>query len=261
MMMFHNYPTAQFDVGSIGWEDDADVHYDLGDASNDGFTLIKVQLFRGRDVTKPLAKRAQGIKLVCHMNSMMGQRVPPKDTRCYIAIPAGMEETPGAGIIVGTVEKSTDGRLDSDRVVVDYGDQHVVIKGKSVSIQGTDGSFVGVGSPRSGGAAGVTIQANDGTGAVYQTGVAATFVSGGSVSPPKSIFEMTTTKVNLMVTGGGRLMLDTADLTLTAPGTGYVVPTILILGQPKPTATIPFVSLSPTMAATNPQILFGSTTP
>lgn len=103
--MFHNKPTAQIEIASIGWEDEDDYVF-FGEDGNDGHTFIRAQLFRGRDVTKPLnPDRAQGTKILCSLNSMGGFRIPPKDTRCYVACPTGMEEVPGAPIIMGTVEK------------------------------------------------------------------------------------------------------------------------------------------------------------
>ena len=37
-----------FEPGTVGWDED-DAHADLGTATNDGNTLVKVTLFRGRD--------------------------------------------------------------------------------------------------------------------------------------------------------------------------------------------------------------------
>ncbi|MBX3218982.1 MAG: hypothetical protein KF795_00605 [Labilithrix sp.] len=103
-------PTLEY--GSIGWEDVPDYIFP-GTDDNDGHTLVRVQLFRGRDVTKPLSStRAQGIQLVAHINSLGGFRTPPHGTRCLVAIPAGMEQIPGAAMIMGIVEKSSE-RFDT----------------------------------------------------------------------------------------------------------------------------------------------------
>ncbi len=37
-----------FEPGTVGW-DDTDEHFDVGTADNDGNTLVRVTLFRGRD--------------------------------------------------------------------------------------------------------------------------------------------------------------------------------------------------------------------
>jgi hypothetical protein len=119
-----------------------------------------------------------------------------------------MENVPGAGVIFATVEKSPTTQFAADRAVVDYGDDvHVVIKGKSVSLQDPDNRFISVGTPRSGGAGGLTFQASDGTGGVIQEGVVGWFVpdSGGAVS---SILQMTPTKIECTSTSGGYWKVD-----------------------------------------------------
>lgn len=104
--MFHDSPSAQIEIGSIGWEGDADYVFP-GDAANDGHTLIRIQLFSGKDPTIPVnPKRAQGTKLVAHLNSLAGFKIPNKDARCYVAVPPGMTQVPGAAIIMGIVEPS-----------------------------------------------------------------------------------------------------------------------------------------------------------
>ena len=220
--------SAQIEIGSIGWEDD-DSHYDMGSAGNDGYTLVKVQLFRGRDFTKPLTDRAQGVRILCHINSMYGARIPDKDTRCYVAIPQGMDNVPGAGVIIGTVEKSTPkDQLATDRIVTDYGpNTHVVIKAKSVSIQSYDNEFVSVGTPRSGGTSGVTIQAKDGSGGVVQSGVVSWFVA--SAGDAKSLMQMTPTSVEIMQKDCGFIRLKSGAITNMSKGAAaYLAPGTII---------------------------------
>lgn len=173
-------------LGSIGWEDE-DEHAFLGTADNDGHTLVRVQLFSGRDTTKDLSPtRAQGYKIVCHIPDGTF-RIPPKDARCYVLLPEGMEDVPGAGIIIATVSPSPTTQFAKDRVVIDYGpNTHVVIKGKSVSMQDPAFRFISVGTPRSGGAPGVQVHLPDGTGAVWQAGSFGTFCG------PDCMMQMTT---------------------------------------------------------------------
>jgi hypothetical protein len=168
--------SAQIVMGSIGW-DDEDEHVFLGDSSNDGHTLVRVQLFDGRDHSKPLdTTRAQGTKILCHLPDGM-YRIPAKDTRCYVAIPPGMEQTPAGGVIIACVSKSPTTQFAKDRAVLDFGpDVHVVIRGKSVTMQDPEFRFLSVGSPRSGGAPGVQVHLPDGTGAAWQDGAYACFV-------------------------------------------------------------------------------------
>ncbi len=99
-LIFNNAAGAQIELGSVGWEGEDDYFFS-GEHDNDGHTLVRVQLFRGRDNTKPLGRRAQGVKIVCHV--LDGKSPPVKDARCYIAIPQGMDNVPGAGVILGTI--------------------------------------------------------------------------------------------------------------------------------------------------------------
>jgi len=159
---------VEIEIGSIGWEDEDEWYY-LGTDDNDGHTLVRVQLFSGRDITAPLnPTRAQGKKIICQIPSGM-YRIPKKDERCYVLIPKGMEAVDGAGLIIATVGKSPTTQFAADRAVLNFGDDvHVVIKGKSISLQDPDFRFVSVGSPRSGGTPGVQVHLPDGTGAVWQ---------------------------------------------------------------------------------------------
>lgn len=183
--LFHRDEGSQILMGSIGWEDESE-YYFLGKGDNDGYTLVRVQLFEGRDITKPLnPKRAQGHKIICHLSGGLF-RIPKPDTRVFIAMPKGMEHVPGAGVIFATVEKSPTTQFTADRAVLDFGaDVHVVIKGKSVTMQDPDFRFVSVGTPRSGGTPGVQVHLPDGTGAAWQDGAYACFVQAGMLMQMK----------------------------------------------------------------------------
>lgn len=218
--MFHDAETPLIEIGSIGWEDEEDYVFQ-GSDDNDGHTLIRVQLFRGRDPTRPLSPtRAQGIKMIAHINGG-SFRIPPKNTRCYIVCPAGMEHMPGAAFIIGTVEKSPTTQFSPDRVVMDFGpDVHVVIKGKSVTLQDPEFRFVSVGSPRSGGAPGVQVHLPDGTGAAWQAGAFCTFVT------DQSMMQMTSSTIELWQ--------KTGNTTVLKMGSGEfmtIAPTNKMMGQ------------------------------
>lgn len=178
-LVFGNDSGSQILMGSIGWENEED-YYFLGTDANDGHTLIRVQLFDGRDYSQPLnPDRAQGHRIVCHISGGIF-RIPPKDTRVFVAVPRGMEHVPGAGVIFATVEKNPTTQFTADRAVIDFGpDVHVVIKGKSVSLQDPDFRFLSVGTPRSGGGPGVQVHLPDGTGAAWQDGAFGCFVRAG----------------------------------------------------------------------------------
>jgi hypothetical protein len=197
---------AQILLGSVGWEDEDD-YYFLGADDNDGHTLVRVQLFEGRDFTKPLnPDRAQGHKIICHLSGGLF-RIPKKDTLVHVSIPKGMEHVVGAGVIFATIERSPSSQFAQDRAVMDFGDDtHLIIKGKSVSLQDPDNRFLTVGTPRSGGAAGLTFQAKDGTGGIIQEGVVGWFVSQDGAA--KTILQMTPSKVECTSTSGGYWKVD-----------------------------------------------------
>jgi len=206
---------AQIVTGTVGWEGDAEF-VDFGTDENKGYTFVKVQLFDGmRDTTKPLTPElGQGTKIICHLSGSLF-RIPKKGTRVFVAIPDGMENVTGAGVIFATIEKSPTSQFAKDRVVVDYGsDVHVVIRGKSVALQSTENDFVSVGTPRSGGAAGVTISCSSGTGAVFQAKVASLFVASGGAA--KTCLQMTDSHVECMSDSGGMWKLDGDFYTLGA---------------------------------------------
>ncbi len=191
----------QIVMGTIGWEGEAEYCF-FGDDHDDGHTLVRVQLYDGRDITKPLnPKRAQGHKILCHLSSTV-LRVPKPDTRVFVAIAQGMEHVTAAGVIFATVEKSNNTTLGIDRAVLDYGDDvHVVIKGKSVSIQSSENEFISVGTPKAGGKSGLTFQAKDGSGGVIQEGVVAWFVADGGET--QTMFQMDVTSVACFKNDGG----------------------------------------------------------
>lgn len=142
------YP--QIEIGTVGWEDE-DLYYDKGtdEEGNGGYTLVRVQLFRGRDITKPLKPEiGQGHRLLCKISSGIF-RIPKKGTLCYVAIPMGMEKKPGAGCIIACVEKNPTIQFDAGRVHMGFPDEDLIIKAKSVTISDYEDNFMGV-SPASG---------------------------------------------------------------------------------------------------------------
>lgn len=101
-MFRYDKAPQQIHIGSVGWEDEEDWYF-VGTANDDGHTLVRVQLFSGRNHATELSPtRAQGHKLICHLPNGVF-RIPPKDARCYVAIPAGMELLPAAGVIIASV--------------------------------------------------------------------------------------------------------------------------------------------------------------
>jgi hypothetical protein len=201
---------TQIDIGTVGWEGD-DTFYEKGTAENDGYTLVKVQLYRGRNQSKPLkAGIGQGHKVLCHISSGVF-RIPPRGTRVYVAFPRGMETVPGAGVIMAAVEKNPQIQFEEDRVVLDFGTEtHVVIKGKSVNITDFEDRFISVGEPRTGGDSGIVFQCEDGTGGYMRTGKVSFWTSSGPAQDAQNLFQLENDKINIILKNGGYIRIDAA---------------------------------------------------
>lgn len=138
-------PEGQIEVGTVGW-DGYDTYYEVGTVGADtGYTMVRVQLYRGRDHSKPIKRGiGQGYRILCHIASNIG-RIPPKGTRVYVAVPHGQADLTGSGCIIASVEKNNADQLSSTRVVQDYGDQDLFIKARSITVQARDGKYITVG--------------------------------------------------------------------------------------------------------------------
>lgn len=203
------YQSSGVELGVVGWEDDGDTWWDKGAADNDGHTLVHVQLYRGKASGEPLKPgQAQGHKVVCHIADHLF-RIPAKGTRCYVLMPAGLEDAPGAGVIVACVRKSPTTQFEDDRVVMDFGeDTHVVIKGKSVALSdhASPSRSLSVGTPRTGGPPGILLHLPDGTGAVWQAGAV------GIYATASSLMQITPSSIELQQGSGSFLKLDGGNI-------------------------------------------------
>lgn len=191
-----DYEGAQVEIGTVGWASRSD-WFEKGTGENDGHTLVFVTL-RPRT---PSSVEGEGREILCHIADGCF-RIPPKGARCYVIIPHGLEEAPGAGVIVACVSPSPTTQFEEDRVVIDYGPTvHVVIRGASVTMKDPAHRFVSVGSPRGGGAPGVQVHLPDGTGAVWQDGAYGCFVR------DTSYCQMTPTSIELWQKSGAGAFL------------------------------------------------------
>ncbi|HEU4729977.1 MAG TPA: hypothetical protein VFT22_18900 [Kofleriaceae bacterium] len=132
--------------GTIGW-DGEDEHADLGTVSNDGTTLVKVQLFRGRDTSEPVKDGvSQGHQILARIGGPIWY-IPPKGTQCFVVFPGGFQDTPGIGLLVPAYPgKSPSIQFSKTRAVLDFGpDMDVVIKGKSVVLSDYNNRYFAVG--------------------------------------------------------------------------------------------------------------------
>lgn len=97
------YLPALVQVGTVGWASEEE-HVFFGTEENTGHTFVCVTLYgEGKLPGSPVTKGvAQGREVLCNLADGVF-RVPAKGVRCYVVIPAGMEELQGAGVIVATV--------------------------------------------------------------------------------------------------------------------------------------------------------------
>ncbi len=101
--MWDHMDHGQVFVAQAGW-DDTDEMLFQGGFDDDGNTLVRCQLFTGRDITKEHdPDRAQGTKLVCQILDGLG--IPVKGAKVFLICPHGMQGKPGAYVIVGSVTK------------------------------------------------------------------------------------------------------------------------------------------------------------
>ncbi len=96
-------------LGTVGWSDDPSI-VDL--ATDGGTTLVKVQLYRGRNPVTTLDNtRAQGYQILCQVLGPLFW-IPPKNTKVIVAFPDGFEQLAGAGVILGSVGTSPQTAFD-----------------------------------------------------------------------------------------------------------------------------------------------------
>ena len=199
------YGSPQIAFGTVGWEG-APSHIDKGNLNGqpgERHTLVRVTLTGSHSV--------RGQQVLCSLNSLAGHRIPRLGARVLVAIPFEMSEAAGVGVIIAATEDDPE-RLEEDRRVLDYSGEHVIIRGKSVAIESEQNEFVAVGEPRTGGTSGVTIQAQDGSGAVWQVGVASLFVA--QDGDAKSVLQMTPSAIECMCKAGSMWKLDAGFYTL-----------------------------------------------
>ncbi|KAJ8134485.1 hypothetical protein OY671_012302, partial [Metschnikowia pulcherrima] len=134
-----------FEPGTVGWDDAGD-HFDLGTYDNDGSTLVRVTLFRGRDSSvRPVPGQADGHRILAQLGGGLF-RIPPKGTRVMVGFPTAFATTPGAAVILCTCEPSPDSQFGAGKAKLDVGpDQEIILKGKAVTLTDYDDRFSHVG--------------------------------------------------------------------------------------------------------------------
>jgi hypothetical protein len=198
---------GSIEIGTVGWIDDGGTYFDQGTGDNDGFTLVRVTLFRGRDPSTSLDQtQAQGQQMLCTIGSGVN-RIPPRGTRVLVAIPATHGLIPGAAVIITTMEKSFSetSQFSDKRVVIDYGDVPVIIRGSCVTLQSTASvpQSLSVGLPPAGGVAGISMMDETGSGMVLQSGVLAFIATDAGTPPTATAFVQLKNGEIALAVGGG----------------------------------------------------------
>jgi len=142
------------ELGTVGWNDGSE-HFELGTEENDGHTLVKVTLFRGRradEATKDKA-RAQGVQLLCRISAPLWF-IPDDGAQVLVAIPAGFALTPGAPMIIGAPGRNPTKQFAKNAgkdVILDLGeDRRLILKaGRGVILTDYEDRYLGL-SPEMG---------------------------------------------------------------------------------------------------------------
>jgi hypothetical protein len=211
-----------FEPGTVGWHD-VDEHVDLGSSDNDGNTLVRVTLFRGRDTsTPPKNGVAQGHQVLAQLGSGFF-RVPPKGTRVMVGFPSAFATTPGAAVIVSTLERSPDAQFSATKAKIDVGpDQDLVLKARSITITDYDDRFLHLGPD------GVMLQDEAGNGVVMMNGAILIFVADGGDA--KTLIQLTKDELGLLQKDTGFIKLKSKNITLFANQSASVLAANVMLG-------------------------------
>ena len=218
-----------FEPGTVGW-DDTDEHFDVGTADNDGNTLVRVTLFRGRDPNvRPRRGVADGHRILAQLGGGLF-RIPPKGTRVMVGFPTAFATSPGAAFIVCTSERSPDSQFGAGKAKLDVGpDQEIILKGKAVTLTDYDDRFLHVGPD------GVMMQDENGNGVVIKSGAIMIYVADGGDA--KTVVQLTKGEMSLLQKDTGFVKLKDGVATLFANKSACIVAGNVLLGAQASPAT------------------------
>jgi hypothetical protein len=222
-----------FEPGTVGW-DGVDLHFD----TEDGLTLVRVTLVRGRHPSTPLQPDvAQGHQVLCRIGGGLF-RIPPKGTAVMVGFPTAFAGHPGAGVIVCTTEASPDMQFSEAKAKLDLGkDADLVIKAKSVTITDYDNRFLHVGPD------GVMLQDEKGNGVVIKSGAIMIYVADSGDA--KTLVQMTPAELSLVQKDTGFLKLTGGDLTMLASGSAGLLAASVGIGSPSSPPQPALIGVSP----------------
>jgi hypothetical protein len=241
------YANYSIEMGTVGWEGDQGNHFDINKDADDGTTLIKVQLYRGKRPLKEVKPGiAQGHQILAQLSGPTWH-VPDKGQRVLVAMPGGMEDVVGAAVIVAMPGPAPSSQYTQTKSKLDVGPDHdLVIKGRSITITDYSNRFISVTSD------GLIMQDTDGSGIIIKEGKIQIF------STNKTVIQLDDTLVQIFNSAGGLIKLDSAGnstlfgtnvycqgagvylgLAPTALTTAAIYP--LVAGVPPPSTTV-FIS-------------------
>jgi hypothetical protein len=228
-----------FEPGTVGW-DGADPHFD----TEDGVTLVRVTLVRGRHPSTPLQPDvAQGHQVLCRIGGGLF-RIPPKGTAVMVGFPTAFAGHPAAGVIVCTTEASPDTQFNDTKAKFDVGpDTDLVIKAKSVTISDYDNRFLHVGPD------GVLLQDDKGNGVVMSGGAIMIYVADSGDA--KTLVQMTPQELSLLQKDTGFIKLTGGKLTLLASGSAGLVAGNVAIGSPSKPQVAAMIAPSPGVPSTS----------
>jgi hypothetical protein len=215
------YQKYSIEMGTVGWEDDQGPHYSLDTSPTDGTTLLKVQLYRGKMAGKAVkAGVAQGHKVLAQLSGPLWH-VPDPGQRVLVAFPSGMEDIPGAAVVVAMPGPAPSIQYTQTKSKLDVGPDHdLVIKGRSLTFSDYSNRFVSI-TP-----AGIVIQDTDGSGIIVQSGVINIF------STNTTIVRLDGSSIQIVNNGQGGLTIDSSgNATLTGKNASVLGGTVY-LGNP-----------------------------
>lgn len=208
------------EIGTIGWEDDSDPHFEIDQNADDGVTLVKVQLFRGRvPGSTPKKAVAQGHKILARLSSQHGGlwSVPRKGAQCIVNFPGGFALAPGAAVITAVAGAYINDQFREDREIWDAGaDRDILLKGRRVAIQDYDGRFFSVGPE------GIQCVDEAGNGYHIKDGKVTLFASSGSPPDAKTLVCLSSTSCDIIQKDSGGAFVSVTGGQVSCQGNAFV---------------------------------------
>ena len=191
-----------FEPGTVGWARAAE-HFD----AEDGVTLVRVTLFRGKHPTTTLQRGvAQGYEVLCRIGGGLF-RIPKTGTPVMVGFPAAFATQPGAGVILCTTEREPDIQFSATRAKMDLGDDtDLVIKARSITLSDYDNRFLAIGPD-----GGIQVQDETGTGLIVKDGAVCIFAAKDGVM--QSVLTLSADAIQALQMGGNALNIKGGNVT------------------------------------------------